>query len=358
MLSGEEKSELQGSQITKKDLQDHPNEVKDVARFSISIKLSSRASLDKFISKGSSTPHVRCSFKYAQGRSPHDLLELGASGKGLLRCGVQGEQGQAGLRCESAGRQRQSGFPPAGNRLAVVHSGPQRGIDHRHVLLRRQALGRLCKESFTQIVMEYMNAGSLADLLDTQVAFPEEAIAYVTKEVLEALKYMHRHHQIHRDIKSVNIMLDTEGHVKLVDFGGAAVLTKEQSKRNSLVGTPHWMAPELIRRIPYNDSVDIWSLGITVLEMAEGVPPFADISDGMKVMLKIVTDCAPFFQDPFSWSEDFQNFLGAMLEKDPANRMSATQLSQHKFLQRAYTREQFAQFIRLSYELARSYSGG
>ena len=95
--------------------------------------------------------------------------------------------------------------------------------------------------------MEYMNAGSLADLLDTQVAFPEEAIAYVTKEVLEALKYMHRHHQIHRDIKSVNIMLDTEGHVKLVDFGGAAVLTKEQSKRNSLVGTPHWMAPELRR---------------------------------------------------------------------------------------------------------------
>ena len=184
-----------------------------------------------------------------------------------------------------------------------------------------------------------MNAGSLADLLDTQVAFPEEAIAYVTKEVLEALKYMHRHHQIHRDIKSVNIMLDTEGHVKLVDFGGAAVLTKEQSKRNSLVGTPHWMAPELIRRIPYNDSVDIWSLGITV-------------------MLKIVTDCAPFFQDPFAWSEDFQNFLGAMLEKDPANRMSATQLSQHKFLQRAYTREQFAQFIRLSYELARSYAGG
>ena len=213
-------------------------------------------------------------------------------------------------------------------------------------------------ESLTQIVMEYMNAGSLADLLDTQVAFPEEAIAYVTKEVLEALKYMHRHHQIHRDIKSVNIMLDTEGHVKLVDFGGAAVLTKEQSKRNSLVGTPHWMAPELIRRIPYNDSVDIWSLGITVLEMAEGVPPFAEISDGMKVMLKIVTDCAPFFQDPFSWSEDFQNFLGAMLEKDPANRMSATLLSQHKFLQRAYTREQFAQFIRLSYELARSYSGG
>lgn len=88
MLNSEEKSELQGSQITKKDLQDHPNEVKDVARFSISIKLSSRASLDKFISKGRLPHSVRCSFKYAQGRSSHHLLELGAGGKGFLRRGV------------------------------------------------------------------------------------------------------------------------------------------------------------------------------------------------------------------------------------------------------------------------------
>ena len=206
--------------------------------------------------------------------------------------------------------------------------------------------------------MEYMNAGSLADLLDTQVAFPEEAIAYVTKEVLQALKFMHRRHEINRDIKSVNILLDTDGHVKLADFGGAAVLTREQTARTSLVGTPHWMAPELIRRIPYTDSVDIWSLGITVIEMAEGVPPYADISDGMKVMLKIVTECQPFFQDPSQWSEQFNDFVGSMLEKDPKARRSATELSNHPFLNCAYSREQFAQFIRLSYELARSYSNG
>lgn len=339
MLNSEEKSELQGSQITKKDLQDHPNEVKDVARFSISIKLASRASLDKFISKvlnmHKEDPRTIYSNWEQVGKGSFGVVYKVNKGKQVFAVKVLEDNGNLVSLQQEIGLQS---YTPGPNVVSIIDT--------------------YYFDDKLWIVMEYMNAGSLADLLDTQVAFPEEAIAYVTKEVLEALKYMHRHHQIHRDIKSVNIMLDTEGHVKLVDFGGAAVLTKEQSKRNSLVGTPHWMAPELIRRIPYNDSVDIWSLGITVLEMAEGVPPFADISDGMKVMLKIVTDCAPFFQDPFSWSEDFQNFLGAMLEKDPANRMSATQLSQHKFLQRAYTREQFAQFIRLSYELARSYSGG
>lgn len=164
--------------------------------------------------------------------------------------------------------------------------------------------------------MEYMNAGSLADLLDTQVAFPEEAIAYVTKEVLEGLYYMHKHHEIHRDIKSVNILLDTDGHVKIADFGGAVILTQEENKRNSLVGTPHWMAPELIRRQPYDEAVDIWSLGITVLEMADGYPPYSDVNDGMKAMLKIITESAPFFQDPSMWTASFQEFVMAMLEKD------------------------------------------
>lgn len=114
----------------------------------------------------------------------------------------------------------------------------------------------------------------------------------------------------------MNILLDKYGHVKVADFGGAAVLTKEENARTSLVGTPHWMAPELIRRLPYKESVDIWSLGITVLEMAEGVPPYSDINDGMKAMLKIVTEDAPALQDPTQWSVEFNDFVGQMLEKD------------------------------------------
>ena len=104
--------------------------------------------------------------------------------------------------------------------------------------------------------------------------------------------------------------------MKVADFGGAAVLTVEEDARTSLVGTPHWMAPELIRRLPYKESVDIWSLGITVLEMAEGVPPYSDINDGMKAMLKIVTEAAPSLQDPTQWSLEFNDFVAQMLEKD------------------------------------------
>ena len=203
--------------------------------------------------------------------------------------------------------------------------------------------------------MEYMDAGSLADLLDTQVAFPEEAIAYVAKEVLKGLLEMHKNHEIHRDIKSVNILLDSSGHVKIADFGGAVILTQEESKRNSLVGTPHWMAPELIKRVNYDVSVDIWSLGITVLEMADGYPPHSDVNDSMKAMLKIITECAPSFQDPTIWSQEFHDFLGGMLEKDVNDRMSAYMLLKMPFLNKAYTSEQFSQFIKLSYDLARSY---
>ena len=118
------------------------------------------------------------------------------------------------------------------------------------------------------------------------------------------------------DIKSVNILLDHDGHVRIADFGGAVVLTREATSRTSLVGTPHWMAPELIRRTPYQDSVDIWSLGITVLEMADGVPPYSDIHDGMKAMLKIVTEGAPALRDPSSWSPEFNEFVNSMLDKD------------------------------------------
>lgn len=133
------------------------------------------------------------------------------------------------------------------------------------------------------------------------------------------------------------------------------MLTKESTKRTSLVGTPHWMAPEVIRRTPYDGSADIWSLGITVLEMADGVPPYSDVNDGMKAMLRIMTEPAPAFQDPSAWSANFNDFVGCMLEKDPSQRWSAMQLLNHEFLKCAYTREQFAQFIKLSYELSASY---
>ena len=122
--------------------------------------------------------------------------------------------------------------------------------------------------------MELMDAGCLTEILCPDIDFPESHIAYVCKNILHALDYLHRNNKLHRDIKSDNVLLNSKGAIKLADFGFAVGLTKEEDHRKSVVGTPFWMAPELIRGTAYDGSVDIWSLGITALEMADGEPPY------------------------------------------------------------------------------------
>lgn len=124
------------------------------------------------------------------------------------------------------------------------------------------------------IAMELMDAGCLTEILGPDIDFPEECIAYVCRNILQALAYLHRNNKLHRDIKSDNVLINSKGEIKLADFGFAVGLTKEHDRRKSVVGTPFWMAPELIRGAEYDGSVDIWSLGITCLEMADGEPPY------------------------------------------------------------------------------------
>lgn len=122
--------------------------------------------------------------------------------------------------------------------------------------------------------MELMDAGCLTEILGPEINFPETHIAYVCKNILNALSYLHHNNRLHRDIKSDNVLLNSQGEIKLADFGFAVGLTQEENRRKSVVGTPFWMAPELIRGSAYDGSVDIWSLGITALEMADGEPPY------------------------------------------------------------------------------------
>lgn len=183
------------------------------------------------------------------------------------------------------------------------------------------------------IVMELMSGGKLTDLL-LNTHFSEPEIACVCKYCLVALKFLHDGQRIHRDIKSDNVLLGADGTVKLADFGFCAELTSAADKRRSVVGTPYWMAPEVIRGVDYDTKVDIWSLGIMALEMADGEPPLLDLPP-LRALFIIATQPPPTLREPEKWSSTFKDFLAAALAKSPQKRASADELLQHPFVQKA-----------------------
>jgi serine/threonine protein kinase len=193
------------------------------------------------------------------------------------------------------------------------------------------------------IVLEYIHGGPLTEVLGPTIPFPEPAIAYVTKCILMGLAYLHRSHRLHRDIKSDNIMIDFNGSVKIADFGFAAGLTEEQDKRKSVVGTPYWMAPELIRGLEYDAKVDVWSTAITAIECAEGEPPHLH-EPPLRALLLITTQGSPTLKVPEKWSQKFRHFLKCALQLDPAKRASAEQLLMHPFIATACTQADFSVF--------------
>jgi len=196
------------------------------------------------------------------------------------------------------------------------------------------------------VVMEYMGGGCLTDVLECfeDVALNEAQIAYATRETLESLAYVHAHHRIHRDIKSDNILLSDHGQIKLADFGYAAQLTKVGNKRNTVVGTPYWMAPELIRGHDYGTKVDIWSLGIMIMEMAEGEPPYMDYPP-LRALFLITTKGIPPLKDQNKWSREFHDFLQKCLDVKVQTRPEAAELLRHPFLLKSCTAEEFAPVI-------------
>lgn len=183
------------------------------------------------------------------------------------------------------------------------------------------------------LVMELMKGGTLTDIIE-ECEFSEGQTAAVCRETLLALEDLHSRGIIHRDIKSDNMLLTRDGHVKLTDFGFCAKLTKEENKRATMVGTPYWMAPEIIKQQPYGNRVDIWSLGIMTIEMIEGEPPYLD-EEPLKALYLIATHGTPQLREPSAASKEMRDFLAVTLAMDPERRPSARELLQHPFIKKA-----------------------
>jgi len=185
------------------------------------------------------------------------------------------------------------------------------------------------------VVMEYMAAGCLTEVLNqySAVKLTERQIATICHETLKGLNYIHGLNCIHRDIKSDNVLLGGNGEVKLADFGYAAQLPKGGA-RTTVVGTPYWMSPELIHGNNYDTKVDIWSLGIMCMEMAEGEPPYIDLTP-LRALFMITTKGIPGLKEPQQWSPEFKHFVSQCLLIHAPDRPSAAGLINHPFIQKA-----------------------
>ncbi|CAH0558014.1 unnamed protein product [Brassicogethes aeneus] len=224
----------------------------------------------------------------------------------------------------------------------------KRYSDHRNIatyygaFIKKSPPG---KDDQLWLVMEYCGAGSVTDLVKSTKgqSLKEEWIAYISREMLRGLSYLHSNKVIHRDIKGQNVLLTDNAEIKLVDFGVSAQLDRTIGRRNTFIGTPYWMAPEVIAcdenpEATYDNRSDLWSLGITALEMAESQPPLCELHP-MRALFLIPRNPPPRLKSR-KWNKKFQSFIETVLVKDYHDRPYTEQLLKHPFIRDQPTERQ------------------
>ncbi|EEQ85941.1 STE/STE20/PAKA protein kinase [Blastomyces dermatitidis ER-3] len=207
-------------------------------------------------------------------------------------------------------------------------------------------------ESFLQeqdnelwVVMEFMEGGALTDVIDHNPSIQEDQIATICYETCKGLAHLHSQSIIHRDIKSDNVLLDRAGNVKITDFGFCAKLTESKSKRATMVGTPYWMAPEVVKQKAYGPQVDIWSLGIMAIEMIESEPPYLN-EEPLKALYLIATNGTPSLKKPEKLSKELKSFLSVCLCVNVQSRATSEELLSHEFLRSGCSLASLAELLR------------
>ncbi|KAM5299135.1 serine/threonine-protein kinase 10 [Ctenodactylus gundi] len=206
--------------------------------------------------------------------------------------------------------------------------------DHPYIV---KLLGAYYYDGKLWIMIEFCPGGAVdAIMLELDKGLTEPQIQVVCRQMLEALHFLHSKKIIHRDLKAGNVLMTLDGDIRLADFGVSAKNLKTLQKRDSFIGTPYWMAPEVVlcetmKDTPYDYKADIWSLGITLIEMAQIEPPHHELNP-MRVLLKIAKSDPPTLLAPSKWSAEFRDFLKIALDKNPETRPSAAQLLGHPFV--------------------------
>lgn len=212
------------------------------------------------------------------------------------------------------------------------------------------------------VVMEFMEGGALTDVIDNNASITEDQIATIcyevcspkpstdkshtnAKQTCKGLMHLHSQNIIHRDIKSDNVLLSSRGNVKITDFGFCAKLTEQRSKRATMVGTPYWMAPEVVKQKEYGSKVDIWSLGIMAIEMIESEPPYLN-EEPLKALYLIATNGTPRLKKPEKLSKELKAFLSVCLCVDVKSRATAEELGRHEFLQHGCSIASLSELLR------------